>query len=110
MWPLELWSLIFKMFDEVQQVLLEKVLDLSCEWRSKGPNSAIWNLTPPCLMWTIWRERNRRTFEDVERTSTQLQASLVSSLYEWVSGLTESNYLFFYRFDPQVHSFPFVFL
>ena len=88
----ELWSLIFKMFDEVQWVLLEKVLDLLFEWRSKGPNSAIWNLTPSCLMWTIWRERNRRTFEYAEHTSTQLQASLVSSLYEWVSGLTYSNY------------------
>ena len=44
-------------------------------------------------MWTIWRERNYRTFEDVERTSTQIQASYISSLYEWsiVSGLTNSN-------------------
>ena len=34
-------------------------------WNMLGRHtSCIWNLVPPCLMWTVWRERNRRTFED----------------------------------------------
>ena len=28
--------------------------------------SNVWNLVPLCLMWCIWRECNRRTFEDVD--------------------------------------------
>jgi hypothetical protein len=24
----------------------------------------IWNLVPLCLMWTIWRERNARVFDE----------------------------------------------
>ena len=28
--------------------------------------SNIWNLVLLCLMWCIWRECNRRTFEDVD--------------------------------------------
>ena len=87
----------------VQWVLQEKVLDLLGEWWSKRPNSAIWNLTPSCLMWTIWKERNWQTVEDVECTSTQLQASFVSSLYEWsfVSGLTNSNSI--HSFIDSIH-------
>lgn len=42
---------IFKMFG-VQWVLPEKVLDFSCGWWSRGPNSDV-SLTPLCLMWII---------------------------------------------------------
>ena len=45
--------------------------------------SGIWNLIPLCLMRTKWRKKHQRTFEDAEYTSTQLQASFISSLYEW---------------------------
>jgi len=45
--------------------------------------SGIWNLTLLCLMRNKWRERHWHTFEDAEYTSTQLQASFISSLYEW---------------------------
>lgn len=86
------------MFDEFQWVLLEKVLDLLCEWRSKGPNSTIWNLTP-CLMWTIQRERNQWTFEHVERTSTQLQASLVL----FMSGCQVSQIVTIYSYIDLIH-------
>ena len=87
----ELWTDILRMFG-VQWVLLEKDLNLLYGWWIRGSNSDIQNLTL-FLMWTIWRERNHRTFEDVERTSTQIQSSYISSLYEWsiVSGLTNSN-------------------
>ena len=27
-------------------------------------NSNIWNLIPGCLMWIVWLERNRRSFDD----------------------------------------------
>lgn len=26
----------------------------------------IWMLAPLCLMWCLWRERNARSFEDIE--------------------------------------------
>ncbi len=42
------------------------------------------NLIPLCLMWTVWRERNSNTFEDVSSSSDQLLGNFVMSLYEWV--------------------------
>ena len=42
---------------------------LSCwhQWLGKH-NSNIWNLIPGCLMWIVWLERNRHSFEDNEKT------------------------------------------
>ena len=37
-------------------------------------SSDIWNMVPSCLMWVVWLERNRRSFEALERTLDQLQA------------------------------------
>uniref|UniRef100_A0A2N9FC99 Reverse transcriptase domain-containing protein n=1 Tax=Fagus sylvatica TaxID=28930 RepID=A0A2N9FC99_FAGSY len=55
-------------FVGVDWVLPLTVSDLLFGWRNwfGKRSSGIWNLIPSCLMWTIWRERNNRTFEDVE--------------------------------------------
>ena len=38
-------------------------------WNWLGKHSSyIWNLVPLCLMWCIWKERNRQTFEDLDRS------------------------------------------
>jgi hypothetical protein len=45
-------------------------MDVLFVWRNAlGKfSSDIWNLVPLCLLWTIWRERNRRTFKVVAKT------------------------------------------
>ena len=53
-------------------------------WNWPGKHmSSIWNLAPLCLMWCLWREQNRRTFEDMESSDDQLLASFSSSLFDW---------------------------
>ena len=53
-------------------------------WNWPGKHvSSIWNLAPLCLMWCLWRERNMRTFEDMESSDDQLLASFSSSLFDW---------------------------
>ena len=95
-WAFELWSLVPRTLG-IQWVLPEKVHDFLCGWRNWGPNLLLdkWNLVPLCLLWTIWKEKNRHSFEDVEFTSTQLLASFISSLYEWsfVSSLIDGIYV-----------------
>jgi hypothetical protein len=31
-------------------------------------------VVPSCLLWCLWRERNDRSFEDSERTTTDLKS------------------------------------
>uniref|UniRef100_A0A2N9IT20 Uncharacterized protein n=1 Tax=Fagus sylvatica TaxID=28930 RepID=A0A2N9IT20_FAGSY len=56
----------------------------------RGPR--VWNLIPSCLMWTIWRERNNRTFENLETPLAKVLELFFVSLYDWSKawGLTAS--------------------
>jgi hypothetical protein len=64
-----LWSSGFRSFD-IEWVLSERVLELLFGWHNGlGKfSSDIWNLVPLCLMWTLWRECNRHTFEDAAKS------------------------------------------
>ena len=57
---------------------------LSCwhQWLGKHYLD-IWNLVPRCLMWIVWLERNRRSFEDKEKTLDELKVLCHHSLLEW---------------------------
>ena len=79
-----LWSLVFRSFG-IFWVLPRSVADtLFGWWNWPGKHmSSIWNLAPLCLMWCLWRERNRRTFEDMESSDDQLLASFSGSLFDW---------------------------
>ena len=79
-----LWMYMIRLLG-IDQVMLGLVVDLFfCwyHWLGKH-NSDIWNLVPGCLMWTIWTERNRRTFEDEEKTVVQLLEYCQRTLFDW---------------------------
>ena len=51
-------------------------------------NSDIWNMVPGCLMWIVWMERNRRSFEDTEKSLVlSVRASRIVllswNLFDW---------------------------
>ena len=46
-------------------------------------NSDIWNMVPGCLMWIVWMERNRLSFEDTEKSLVQFQALCQKTLFDW---------------------------
>ena len=56
---------------------------LSCwhQWLGKH-NSDIWNLVLGCLMWSVWLERNRQSFEDNEKMLDELKGLCQRSLLE----------------------------
>ena len=96
----KLWSFIFRMFG-VQWVYQRRFLIYYLGGNVVDPD--IWNLTPLCLMQTIWREQNRHIFEDMDFTSSQIQASFINSLYKWsfISGLTNNNFI--HSFKESAH-------
>jgi hypothetical protein len=80
----EVWNFIFRSFG-VSWVLPERVMDLLFGWHNwwGKSSSRVWNLVPHCLMWTIWRERNGHTFEDVENHVGKIIELFMGSLYDW---------------------------
>jgi hypothetical protein len=44
--------------------------------------SDIWNMVPLCLMWTAWKERNCRTFENMELTIEDMANTFFNTLFD----------------------------
>jgi hypothetical protein len=42
-------------------------------------------MTPICIFWCLWWERNNRSFEDLERSLEEILSLLYHSLYCWTS-------------------------
>ena len=91
-----IWSFVFITFDLSWDVP-RSIPDLLFGWWNwLGKHSSqIWNLVPLCIFWCIWKERNRRTFEDLDSYSDQMLASFSGTLFDWSRawGLTTSDSL-----------------
>ena len=45
----------------------------------------IWRLTPHCIMWCLWRERNARCFEDCAMSVQDLKNFVLNTLWKWAA-------------------------
>lgn len=79
-----LWVYMFQIFGTqwVMPGFVERLVYCWSFWLGKF-NSYIWNMVPSCLMWIVWTERNRRSFEDTEKSLVQLQALCQKTLFDW---------------------------
>ena len=81
----ELWSMVLILFGTIW-VMPWGVVDLLSCWhgpRSKSEAGKIWKMTPHCLMWWLWQERNDRTFNGVEKSIPALKFHLLHTLLSW---------------------------
>ena len=84
---LELWDMIFGLFG-VCWVMPMSVIGLFACWQGRFGhycNGDIWKVIPLCLIWCIWKERNSRSFEDIERSMPDLKLLFFRSLHDWFS-------------------------
>ena len=79
-----LWMYMIRLFG-IKWVMPSSVVDLLfCWYHQLGKHSSdIWDLVPGCLMWTIWTERNKRSFEDEVKTVVQLLEFCQRTLFDW---------------------------
>jgi hypothetical protein len=77
-----LWSSLFNHFG-MSWVMPIRVIDLlTCWWSSgRSRSAAVWKMTLICLFWCLWRERNNRSFEDLESSLEEILSSFYHSLY-----------------------------
>ncbi|RVW30775.1 hypothetical protein CK203_077176 [Vitis vinifera] len=88
----ELWRMLLSSFGVVW-VFPASVKNLLLEWKVKGlrkKRKAVWRLTPICLFWCIWGERNRRMLQEEEMSDTCLRnlffglfLSSLNSFWTW---------------------------
>jgi hypothetical protein len=81
-----LWTSVFSCF-RLSWVMLRRVIDLfTCWWSSGRPMSvAVWKMTPICVFWCPWRERNNRSFEDLKMSLEEILSSFYHTLYIWTT-------------------------
>ena len=94
-----LWVFMLQAFG-IQWVLPSFVAELLFCWNHwlGKHDSDIWNLIPGCLMWTVWMEGNRRSFEDSEKSSVELTCLCQRSLFDWSRCWVLQNVLLLFRF------------
>ena len=73
---MDLWSMAFGLFG-VSLVMPQSVVGLLACWQYK------WLIVPHCLLWCLWRERNKRCFEDNERPIPDLKLFFFRTLLNW---------------------------
>ncbi|KAI8552751.1 hypothetical protein RHMOL_Rhmol06G0291500 [Rhododendron molle] len=79
----ELWTTMISWF-VIRWALSRNVMELLIAWKGAKvgkKRKRVWNLIPLSLMWIIWRERNSRCFEGVEKSLRSIKSFVVNSLY-----------------------------
>jgi len=91
---------MFSLFG-VEWVMPQTVLDLLTTWGASfghGLAKKAWRLVPHYVLWSIWRERNARLFEDVETVMVVLRKCVLNTLFLWlVSSLCHLGVFYFCR-------------
>ena len=80
-----LWLMIFSLFG-VQWVMHSSVKRNLLGWHGSfvgKKKEKAWRAIPLFLMWTIWKERNRRVFDDIERNDQVIQSIFLYTFVIW---------------------------
>ena len=91
---MDLCSMVFCLF-EVSWVMPQLVAGLLTCWLGRfgcHQNGNIWRIIPHCLMWCLWKERNSKCFEDIERSTPDLKLFFFRTLLDWLSVLRNQSF------------------
>ena len=76
---------------------MEKLLPLMLGWLRLPlwkKESKLWRAVPLCMLWTIWKERNRIVFEDECFSRTRLKSCFLRSISSWASLIQDVEHSF----------------
>ena len=52
----------------------------------------LWKTALSSLLWAVWKERNRVTFDNLNFSSYRIKHSFISSITSWAGHLNEGKY------------------
>ena len=94
------WDTILSLFD-VHWVMPQKLQDLIACWPGalgRHSHAKIWKVIPYCLMRSMCRERNLRTFECRELSPLDLQSLFFRMLFDWIQVIGLFSFSSFHDF------------
>ena len=97
---MDLWSMVLGLFG-LSWVMPHSVLGLLGCWQGsfgRHRNGYFWSIVPHGLMWCLWRERNSRCFEDIERSIPDLKLFFFRTLLDWLFALQNKSFPSFFDF------------
>ena len=97
---MDLWFMVFGLFG-VSWVMLQSVVGLLACWLGQfgcHQNGNIWRIIPHCLMWCLWKKRNSRCFDDIERSIPDLKLFFLQNFIRLVVCFAKPIILFSYCF------------
>ena len=80
-----LWELLFFLF-KVYWAMQSTIREILLGWYGSfvgRKRKKVWKKTPLCLFWTIWKERNRTSFENVKLSIQRLKFLFLCNLLTW---------------------------
>ena len=97
---MNLWAMVLGWFG-VSWAMPQFVLGLLECWQGRfgrHRNGFIWLIVPHCLMWCLWRERNGRCFEDIERSIPDLKSFFFRTLFDWLVAMQNQSFPSYFDF------------
>ena len=88
-----LWLMIFSLFG-VQWVMHYSVRRNLLGWHGSfvgKKREKAWRAALLYLMWTIWKERNRKAFDEVERNDQEIKSIFLYTFVDWVRVYIEEH-------------------
>ena len=81
-----LWQMVLALFG-MHWVFSVSIKEVLLSWKGARigkKKRKVWRVAPLCLFWVIWKERNRRAFEDCSWTEQRLKNSFLYLWWDWV--------------------------
>jgi len=70
----------------VKWVMPSTTKELLNSWKgigNRGRNEHWWRTIPACIWWTLWKERNLRSFEGQKSNLQKIRMNCISLLFFW---------------------------
>ena len=61
-------------------------------------NGFTWLIVPHCSMWCLWRERNSKCFEGIERFIPDLESFFFRTLLDWLVAMQNQSFPSYFDF------------
>ena len=88
------WALLIALLG-MEWVFLLRIRDLMMGWSTfpiRKEAKKLWKAALSSLLWAVWKERNRVTFDNLNFSSHRIKHSFISSITSWAGHLNEGEY------------------